>query len=379
MRVSSKSGYNKAKKAAPRAEGDKPSYGMKPAGKPGDKPSYGSKPSHGKPGEKPAYGSKPSHGKPGDKPAYGKSGDRPAYGSKPAYGTKPAAKTGEGRYTKPAPRFSEDRYATKPQGRYENERKASDYLEFDEDDNYNLIEGRNPVLEALKSGREIDKLFIQKGETEGSIRQIVAMARDKNIIIKEVDKLKLDGMSSTRSHQGVIASAALYKYYELNEVLEIAREKEEDPFIIILDEITDNHNLGSIIRTAEAAGVHGIVIPKRRSAGITPIVAKVSAGAVEYMPIIKATNLARVIDQLKKENVWVIGADMKGESCFEKDLTGPVAIVIGSEGEGLGHLITEKCDYTVSIPMKGKISSLNAGVSAAVLTYEVVRQRGLKK
>ncbi len=367
MRDNGKSGYNKAKKAAPRA--DKPSFGGRPAA---GKPSYGKsgdRPAYGKSGDKPAYGKsgdKPSGGRYSDKPVRGKTSDRPSY-DKPSYDR---AGYGKPAYGKPAGKSYENRYE---------KGKASDYLEFEENDNYNLIEGRNPVLEALKSGREIDKLFIQKGETEGSIRQIVAMARDNNIIIKEVDKAKLDGMSSTRNHQGVIASAALYKYYELNEVLEIAREKGEDPFLIVLDEITDNTNLGSIIRTAEAAGVHGIVIPKRRSAGITPVVAKVSAGAVEYMPIIKATNLARILDQMKKENIWVVGADMKGETCFEKDMTGPVAIVIGSEGEGLGHLVKEKCDFLVSIPMKGKISSLNAGVSAGVLTYEIVRQRNLKK
>ncbi len=354
MREQSNNGYNKAKKADTR--NNKPTGYAKST--PDNK--YG-KPAEGK------Y-AKPAEGRYA-KPAEGKY-------AKPAEGrySKPA----EGRYERPAPRFSEDRNL-KSTGRYENEnKKMSDYLEFDEVDNFNLIEGRNPVLEALKSGREIDKLFVQKGETEGSIRQIIAIARDNNILIKEVEKSKLDAISTTRSHQGVIASAALYKYYEIAEVLEIAREKGEDPFIIILDEITDSNNLGSIIRTAEAAGVHGIVIPKRRSAGITPVVAKVSAGAVEYMPIIKATNLARVVDTLKKENVWVIGADMKGEGCFDKDLTGPMAIVIGNEGEGLGHLISEKCDFLVSIPMKGKIGSLNAGVSAAVLTYEIVRQRAKK-
>jgi len=247
--------------------------------------------------------------------------------------------------------------------------------QYEEDDNLNLIEGRNPVLEALKSGREIDKLFIQKGAVEGSIRQIIAIAREKNILIKEVDKAKLDGLSSTRNHQGVIASAALYKYYEVDDILNIAREKGEDPLIVILDGITDNNNLGSILRTADAAGVHGIIIPKRRAVGLTPAAAKVSVGAIEYVPVAKVTNLNQTLEYLKKEGLWIAGAEMEGETYHEKDLTGPLALVIGSEGEGLGRLIKQNCDFLVSIPMKGRISSLNAAVSAAIILFEVQRQR----
>ncbi|HYE08950.1 MAG TPA: 23S rRNA (guanosine(2251)-2'-O)-methyltransferase RlmB [Patescibacteria group bacterium] len=242
----------------------------------------------------------------------------------------------------------------------------------------NLIEGRNPVLEALKSGREIDKIFIQKGASEGSIRQIIAIAREKNLLIKEVDKIKLDNLSLTHNHQGVIASAALYKYYEIEEILDIAKEKGEDPFIIILDEITDNHNLGAIIRTADAAGVHGIIIPKRRSASLTPVVAKTSAGAIEYVPVSKVTNINQTLEYLKKQGLWIIGADMSGETYYQKDMTGPIALVIGSEGEGIGRLIKENCDYLVKIPMSGKISSLNAGVSAGIIAYDIFRQRQLK-
>ena len=247
-----------------------------------------------------------------------------------------------------------------------------------EEDNINLIEGRNPVLEALKSGREIDKIFIQKGASEGSIRQIIAIAREKNLLIKEVDKIKLDNLSLTHNHQGVIASAALYKYYEIEEILDIAKEKGEDPFIIILDEITDNHNLGAIIRTADAAGVHGIIIPKRRSASLTPVVAKTSAGAIEYVPVSKVTNINQTLEYLKKQGLWIIGADMSGETYYQKDMTGPIALVIGSEGEGIGRLIKENCDYLVKIPMSGKISSLNAGVSAGIIAYDIFRQRQLK-
>jgi len=253
------------------------------------------------------------------------------------------------------------------------------YDDYDkEEDNINLIEGRNPVLEALKSGREIDKLFVQKGAGEGSIRQIIAIAREKNIIIKEVDKVKLDNLSVTHNHQGVIASAALYKYYEIDEILDIAKEKNEEPFIIILDEITDNNNLGSILRTADAAGVHGVVIPKRRSVALTPVVAKTSAGAIEYVPVAKVTNITQTMEYLKKKGLWIVGAEMSGDVYYQKDLTGPIALVIGSEGEGIGRLVKESCDFLVKIPMSGKISSLNAGVSAGIIAYDVFRQRQLK-
>ena len=231
----------------------------------------------------------------------------------------------------------------------------------------------------MKSGREIEKLFVQKGVGEGSIRQIIAIAREKKILIKEVDKAKLDGLSATRNHQGVIASAALYKYYEVDDILNAAAEKGEDPFIIILDEITDNNNLGSVLRSADAAGVHGIVIPKRRAVGLTPAVAKISSGAIEYVPVAKVTNLNQTMEYLKKKGLWIVGAEMGGETYYSKDMTGPMALVIGSEGEGLGRLIKENCDYLVSIPMKGSISSLNAAVSAAIIMFEVQKQRTAKK
>ncbi|MGE5631550.1 MAG: 23S rRNA (guanosine(2251)-2'-O)-methyltransferase RlmB [Caulobacteraceae bacterium] len=285
---------------------------------------------------------------------------------------------------------AKDRKTSKPfetgkdagfRGNKPKEKYAPNFVHDEEenDENINLIEGRNPVLEALKSGREIDKLFVQKGVGQGSIRQIIAIAREKNILIKEVDRAKLDGLSTTKNHQGVIASAALYKYYEVDDILQIARDKGEDPFIVILDEITDNNNLGSILRTADAAGVHGIIIPKRRSVSLTPVVAKISAGAVEYVPVAKVTNLSQIIEHLKEEGLWIAGAEMGGETYYGKDMTGPVALVIGSEGEGLGRLVKEKCDFLVSIPMKGKISSLNAAVSAAIIMYEICKQRIEKK
>lgn len=272
-----------------------------------------------------------------------------------------------------------DKDTPKRGGRLKEQYKADLREDEEDDENINLIEGRNSVLEALKSGREIDKLFVQKGFGEGSIRQIIAMAREKKILIKEVDKAKLDGLSTTRNHQGVIASAALYKYYEVDDILDAAAEKGEEPFIIILDEITDNNNLGSILRSADAAGVHGIIIPKRRAVGLTPAVAKISSGAVEYVPVAKVTNLNQTIEYLKKKGIWIAGAEMGGQTYYSKDMTGPVALVIGSEGEGLGRLVKENCDYLVSIPMKGRISSLNAAVSAAIIMFEIQKQRLEKK
>lgn len=241
--------------------------------------------------------------------------------------------------------------------------------------NENLIEGRNPVLEALKSGRSIDILFIQSGQIEGSIKQIIAIARDKNILIKEVDKGKLDRISVTKSHQGVIASAALYKYYDIDDILQIAKDKGEDPFIILLDEITDPQNLGSILRSCDGAGVHGVIIPKRRSASLTPIIGKTSAGAVEHVPVSKVNNISQTIAYLKDRGLWIAGAHMTGDTYYKKDLTGPIALVIGSEGKGLSRLVKESCDYIVSIPMIGKISSLNAAVSGAILLFEIRKQR----
>lgn len=294
--------------------------------------------------------------------------DGRAFGkAKPMYGKPYEKKDGTvNTKFKDNPRFSD-------RARRNDTHEQSDY-----DENINLIEGRNPVLEALKSGRAIDKLFIQKGASEGSIRQIIAIAKDKNILIKEVDKRKLDGLSTTQGHQGVIASAALYKYYDLDEILQIAAKKNEDPFIIVLDEITDNNNLGSILRIADGAGAHGIIIPKRRSATLTPVIAKTSAGAIEYVPVSKVTNLTQTMQYLKKKGLWIVGADMSGDTYYNKDFSGPIALVIGSEGEGMGRLVKENCDYLVSVPMKGNIDSLNAAVSTAVIAYEVTKQRVVK-
>ncbi|WP_130807993.1 23S rRNA (guanosine(2251)-2'-O)-methyltransferase RlmB [Senegalia massiliensis] len=242
------------------------------------------------------------------------------------------------------------------------------------------IEGRNPVIEALKSGREIEKIFIEDGNKTGSINEIKKLAKSRGIIIQYVHKNKLNQISSTNSHQGVIAISSSHTYKNIEDVFALAKRRNEDPFIIILDEIKDPHNLGSIMRTAECVGAHGIIIPKRRSVGLTSTVAKTSAGAIEYMPVVKVPNIANTIDVLKQEGVWIYGADMDGSAdYYNMNLTGPIGIVIGSEGSGIGRLVKEKCDDLVKIPIKGKVSSLNASVAASIIMYDVNRQRGLKK
>lgn len=238
-----------------------------------------------------------------------------------------------------------------------------------------VIEGRNPVLEALKNNREIDKLMINKDSKEGSIKKIIAMAKDSGVVIQQVDRHKLDEISQSHNHQGVLALTSEYKYYELDEIMSEAAKKDEDPFFIILDGITDPHNLGSIIRTADAVGAHGVIIPKRRSVHITPIVNKASAGAVEYMPVCKVTNIVNTIKTLKDKGLWIAAADMGGESFYKQNLKGPLALVIGSEGEGISRLVKKNCDFTVSMPMSGNISSLNASVAGGIILYEVYRQR----
>ena len=244
--------------------------------------------------------------------------------------------------------------------------------------NENQLEGRNAVLEVLKSGKDIDKIIVQKGNVEGTVRRIVGMAKERGIVVQEVVRQKLDEMSQTKNHQGVIAIVPEHEYAEVSDILEAAANKGEKPFIIILDNITDPHNLGAIIRTAECAGAHGVIIPKRRSVGLTAVVGKTSAGAVEYMPVARVTNIARTIEELKKEGIWVACADMGGDEHFDAALDGAIALVIGSEGDGVSRLVKEKCDFVVSIPMYGKISSLNASVAASLLMYEVVRQRNYK-
>lgn len=237
------------------------------------------------------------------------------------------------------------------------------------------IEGRNAVLEAFRSGKTIDRLFILDGCQDGPVKTILREAKKTDCIINFVKKERLDQLSATGKHQGVIAYAAAYEYAEFDDILKSAQEKNEPPFIILLDCIEDPHNLGAIIRTAHQAGAHGIIIPKRRAVGLTATVAKVSAGAINYLPVAKVTNLASTIDELKQKGLWFVCADMDGELMYNLDLKGPVGLVIGSEGEGVGRLVKEKCDYIAKIPMFGKVDSLNASVAAGIMAYEIVRQR----
>lgn len=253
------------------------------------------------------------------------------------------------------------------------EKKAPPEAEAD-----GLIEGRNAVIEALRAGEHIDKIYLQKGETDKTLGHIASKARAAGAVVVEADRRKLDAMSRTHAHQGVIALASVREYVSVESILKRAEEKGEAPLLVICDEISDPHNLGAIIRTAECAGAHGIIIPKRRSAGLTAVVAKTSAGAVAHMPVARVANLAALLKDLQKKGVWIFGTAANGTTAlYDADLKGPAAIVIGSEGEGMTRLVTEGCDFLVSIPMKGKLNSLNASAAAAILLYEAVRQRGL--
>lgn len=237
------------------------------------------------------------------------------------------------------------------------------------------IEGRNAVLEAFRSGKTIDKLFVLDGCQDGPVNTIKREAKKHDCIVNFVSKERLDQMSETGKHQGVIAYAAAYEYAEVEDMLKLAEEKGEPPFLFLLDNIEDPHNLGAIIRTANLAGAHGVIIPKRRAAGLTATVAKTSAGALNYTPVAKVTNLAATIEELKEKGLWFVCADMGGTTMYDLNLRGPIGLVIGNEGEGVGRLVKEKCDFVASIPMKGDIDSLNASVAAGVLAYEIVRQR----
>ncbi|MBQ3036588.1 MAG: 23S rRNA (guanosine(2251)-2'-O)-methyltransferase RlmB [Lachnospiraceae bacterium] len=237
------------------------------------------------------------------------------------------------------------------------------------------IEGRNAVMEAFRSGKCIDKLFVLDGCQDGPVLSIKREAKKQDTVIRYVNKERLDQMSETGKHQGVIAYAAAYDYAEVEDIMQSAKDKGEDPFIFLLDNIEDPHNLGAMIRTAHLAGAHGVIIPKNRAVGLTATVARTSAGALNYLPVAKVTNLAKTIEDLKKEGLWFVCADMDGTIMYDLNLKGPIGLVIGSEGEGVGRLVKEKCDLIASIPMKGQIDSLNASVAAGVLAYEIVRQR----
>lgn len=239
-----------------------------------------------------------------------------------------------------------------------------------------IIEGRNAVIEALRAGTQIDKIYLQKGETDRTLGHIASKARGLGVVVVEADRRKLDGMSRTHAHQGVIALAAVREYATVESILQVAKDRGEAPLLVVCDEISDPHNLGAIIRTAECAGAHGVVIPKRRSAGLTAIVAKTSAGAVAHLPVARVPNIPTLLKDLKKQGLWVYGTAADGQTALYKaDLKGPAAIVIGSEGDGMTRLVAETCDVLVNIPLRGKVTSLNASAAAAILLYEAVRQR----
>lgn len=254
---------------------------------------------------------------------------------------------------------------------YRDKDKRLDGKDFNE----NQVEGRNAILEVLKSGRDVEKIVVARGNTDGTIKRIIGMATDRGIVVQQTDRQRLDEICQTKNHQGIIGFVSARAYVEVEDILQRAKDKGEPPFIILLDGITDPHNFGAVLRTADASGAHGVIIPKRRAVGLTATVAKTSAGAIEYIPVAKVVNIGNTIDELKKQGLWIACADMDGQTYFESDMKGAIALVIGAEGEGVGRLVKEKCDFTVSIPMKGEIQSLNASVAAALLMYEVVRQR----
>lgn len=295
-------------------------------------------------------------------------------------------------YRKPKGRENENSYGRRASGTYgavhksggkkyekymEMERNAAAVSEGPEQDvaESRMVEGRNAVLEAYRSGRTIDRLLIQDGCQDGPIQSIKREARKSDTVIDYVAKERLDQLSETGRHQGVIAYTAAYRYAEVEEILAAARAKGEAPFLFLLDNIEDPHNLGAIIRTANQAGAHGVIIPKRRAVGLTATVARASAGALNYTPVARVTNLVSTMEELKKEGIWFVCADMDGEVMYRMNLTGPIGVVIGSEGDGVSRLVRERCDFTAAIPMKGNIDSLNASVAAGVLAFEIVRQR----
>lgn len=264
--------------------------------------------------------------------------------------------------------------------KYEPKRIQSNKEDYKEEKKFDdQIEGRNSVLELLESGKDINKIFVTRGEKHGSINKILAIAKERKIIVVEKDKRQMDEMAQEENYQGVIAIVPPFEYVEIEDILNLAKEKQEDPFVLILDGIEDPHNLGSIIRTAETAGVHGIIIPKRRAASVNSTVNKTSAGAVEHMKIARVTNISDAIDELKNAGLWICGTDILAEKYYyNQDLTGPLGIVIGNEGKGISEKVKKNCDFNVKIPMKGKVTSLNAAVSTGIIVYEAVKQRIIK-
>ena len=340
--------------------GERRPYGDRPNG--GERRPYGDRPNGG---ERRPYGDRPNGGERrpyGDRPMNDRRpyGDRPNGGERRPYGDRPNA--GERRPYGDRPmndrRPPMPRPAMTPPPAQEEEMQS------------NLLVGRNPIREALKAGRDMEKLLVAKGELIGSAREIVAMAREQKVIVQEVDRAHLDAMAP--GHQGLIAVVSAYAYKTVDDMLALAKERGEEPFLVILDGVTDPHNLGAIIRSAECAGAHGVIIPERRAVGLTPAAVKASAGAVEYLPVAREVNLTRTIERLKKEGIWIYGTAMNGEDYRKVDYSGAKALVIGSEGEGMSRLVSESCDKVVTLPMKGKIESLNASVAAGILLYAMM-------
>ena len=351
----------------------------------GEKKNYGERKPYGERreyGERKPYGERREYG---ERKPYGERreyGERKPYGEKPSFGgPRPERRSFEEREDRFERR--EDRRPPRDDRRVQREDRRPREERFEdrrqpmheeEQMENNLLVGRNPIREALRAGRDIEKLLVARGELIGSAREIVAMAKDAKIIVQEVDRVRLDQMAP--NHQGLIAVASAYSYKTVDDMLALARERGEAPLLVILDGVTDPHNLGAIIRSAECAGAHGVIIPERRAVGLTPAAVKASAGAVEYLPVAREVNLTRTIERLKKEGVWVYGTAMNGEDYRKVDFSGAAAIVIGSEGEGISRLVEESCDKVVSLPMKGHIDSLNASVAAGILLYAVAGARG---
>lgn len=356
--------YRGQKNQPRKTYGDKPRYDDRK----GDKPRFDDRKPYGK---KP-YGDRPY----GDKPAYGPKG---GYQGKKPYGDKPRFDDRKPRYEdrKPQPSkkdrgyesFRYDAPAPAPVRREPPRPVVEEEIIPAE----NLLAGRNPIREALKSGRDIEKLMVARGELSGSAREIVQLAREMHIPVQEVDRARLDAI--TRNHQGMLAFASAYQYSTVEEMLSRAEEKGEEPFLVLLDGITDPHNLGAIIRSAECAGAHGVIVQERRAVGLTPAAVKASAGAVEYLPVARVTNLTATIEKLQALNIWVYAADMDGEDYASTDFSGGVALVIGAEGEGVSRRVLDTCDKTVSLPIRGHVDSLNASVAAGILMYAVMRSR----
>ncbi len=363
--------------------GGKPVYRARPDGAQGEGKPYGRpapRSDYRPAGGKPVYRARPESGE-GEKRVYGHPAPRSDFRSnveRPAYRARPERAEGERRaYGRPAParEYKNEEPAYK---RYEYKPATpppapKPMVEESIDPHENLLSGRNPIREAIKSGRDIEKLLVAKGDLSGSAREIVAMAREARIPVQEVDRARLDEI--TRNHQGMLAFASAYQYAAVEDMLAEAKEKGEDPFLILLDGITDPHNLGAVIRTAECVGAHGVIVPERRSVGLTPAAVKASAGAVEHVKVARVGNLTRTLQDLQKAGLWIAAAVTDGEDYLKSDLKGPLALVIGSEGEGISRLVLEHCDRSVSLPMKGEIGSLNASVAAGILMYAVMAAR----